>query len=226
VEAASVQRIRFSFSKEGYTRFISHLDLARALERAFARAGLPVAYSQGFNRRPRLQLAAALPLGFSSDCELADIWMTRRMDPDTVKAQLVAKMAPGIQLHSAVEIPLSAPALQNLTSEAVYSVTLLDPVDAAELQIEVDKLLQASSLIRQLTRGRKVKSYDLRPLIITLRVVPGEDGTSALMMRLHLKPGMTGRPDEVLLALGLDPHDARIHRIEIVLAEQASEAGS
>ena len=47
------QRLRLTFSKDGPARFISHLDLARALERALNRAALPVAYTQGFNRRPR-----------------------------------------------------------------------------------------------------------------------------------------------------------------------------
>jgi radical SAM-linked protein len=71
-----MQRVRITFTKEGATRYISHLDLARAVERALNRAGLPVAYSQGFNRRPRLSLAAALPLGYTSEAEMADVWLT------------------------------------------------------------------------------------------------------------------------------------------------------
>ena len=70
---AAVQRMRMTFTKEGTARYISHLDLARAVERALNRAGLPIAYTQGFNRRPRLSLAAALPLGYTSQAEIADV---------------------------------------------------------------------------------------------------------------------------------------------------------
>ena len=61
-----VQRLRMQFSKVGPTRFIGHLDLARTLERSSNRARLPMAYTLGFNKRMRLQLAPALPLGFTS----------------------------------------------------------------------------------------------------------------------------------------------------------------
>ena len=56
------QRIRVTFGKGQQLKYISHLDLARTWERVFRRARLPVAYSQGFNPRPRFQLAAALPV--------------------------------------------------------------------------------------------------------------------------------------------------------------------
>ena len=78
---AAVQRMRMTFTKEGTARYISHLDLARAVERALNRAGLPIAYTQGFNRRPRLSLAAALPLGYTSQAEIADVWLTEPVDP-------------------------------------------------------------------------------------------------------------------------------------------------
>ena len=56
-------------------RFTGHLDLHRAWERTFRRAGLPLAYSQGFNPHPRLNLASALPLGFTSEGEVIDVWL-------------------------------------------------------------------------------------------------------------------------------------------------------
>ena len=56
-----VQRLRVRYAKGEALKYISHLDVARSWERAFRRAGLPLAYSQGFNPRPRFQIAAALP---------------------------------------------------------------------------------------------------------------------------------------------------------------------
>jgi radical SAM-linked protein len=100
-----VQRLRLTFSKVGPTRFIGHLDLARTLERVLNRANIPVTYTQGFNRRPRMQMAAALPLGFTSECEMVDILLDEQMEPTAVQQQLLAKMAPGIILHKVEEVP-------------------------------------------------------------------------------------------------------------------------
>jgi radical SAM-linked protein len=75
MKANYVQRLRLVFAKDGPARFIGHLDLARTLERMLNRAQIPLAYTQGYNPRPRMQLATALPLGFTSECEIADIWL-------------------------------------------------------------------------------------------------------------------------------------------------------
>ena len=77
-------------------------------------------------------------------------------------------------------------------------------------------MLAETTLIRQRSRGRKRNSFDLRPQIIDLQVKESADG-ARLAMQLYLMPGKTGRPDEVLLALGLDPLAARIHRTQILL---------
>src|SRR5512147_2848511 len=68
-------RIRITFAKQGALRYTGHLDLHKMWERATRRADLPLAYSQGFHPQPKIQLAAALPLGFSSRCELVDMWI-------------------------------------------------------------------------------------------------------------------------------------------------------
>ncbi|MCZ7671440.1 MAG: DUF2344 domain-containing protein [Chloroflexi bacterium] len=56
---------------------------------------IPIAYTQGFNKRARMQLAAALPLGYLSKCELADIYLTERLEPATAQEQMMQKDGPG-----------------------------------------------------------------------------------------------------------------------------------
>ena len=41
-------KLRVRYTKVGKVRFLGNLDLARNWERAIRRAGLPVAYSEGF----------------------------------------------------------------------------------------------------------------------------------------------------------------------------------
>jgi hypothetical protein len=69
-------------------------------------------------------------------------------------------------------------------------------------------------------RERRGKVYDLRPLVIDLTLDETEDGALRIHMHLYLMPGKTGRPDELIDALGLDPLAARIHRKAIILADE------
>ena len=215
MNANYVQRLRLTFRKEGATRYIGHLDLALTLERSLNRAQIPIAYTQGFNKRPRMALAAALPLGYLSECELADIYLTEIMEPEAAREQMMQRMAPGIVVWQVEEVDLKAPALQTVTAVTTYTALLLDPVDPVGLQQKIDDLLATDSIMRT----RRNKEYDLRPLIETLSLVATEDGSTLLTMRLTMTPGKTGRPDEVLTVLELDPMAARITRTEIVLAE-------
>lgn len=219
MQANYEQRLRLTFSKIGPTRYIGHLDLARTLERALNRAQIPMAYTQGFNRRPRMQMATALPLGYTSEHELADIWLTEKMDPEAARQQLTAKMAPGIEIYRMADVPFAEPALQTRTASTHYVATILDPVDTAVLQQRIDALLASESHVRERATGKKRKPYDLRPLIFDL--ILNQSGTGVqIEMHLSLAPSKTGRPDEVLLALELDPLAARIHRTLIVLADE------
>ncbi|MCA9954009.1 MAG: TIGR03936 family radical SAM-associated protein [Anaerolineales bacterium] len=221
MQANYVQRLRLTFSKDGPARYISHLDLARTLERALNRARIPVAYTQGFNRRPRMQMATALPLGYTSEYELADILLMEKMEPGTAQQQLMARMAPGINISQVEEVPISGPSLQSITHSSSYVATPLDPVDFAELQAKVASMLAAESLEKVREKQGKKKTYDLRPLILDLSTTQDENGQVYIYMNLCLEPSRTGRPDEVLEALGFDPLDMRIHRTGMVLAEDA-----
>jgi radical SAM-linked protein len=216
MQANYVQRLRFRFSKEGPTRFISHLDLARALERALNRTKIPVSYTQGYNPRPRMQFASALPLGFSSDYELADVWLEEAIDPAGAREQMMSKMAPGIVVHKVWEVPLDAPAMQASTLESSYVATVTD-VEQETLQRRVADLLARETIRRE----RCGKEYDLRPLLLELRVEEAAENELYLAMRLTLRPGQMGRPDEVLAALELDPLDVHVCRTEIVLDDAA-----
>ena len=51
------------FEKGKTLRYIGHLDLMRAMQRALRRSGLPIRYSNGFNPHIRLSFAAPLSVG-------------------------------------------------------------------------------------------------------------------------------------------------------------------
>ena len=64
---------RIAFSKKGYAKYISHLDLNRCMQRIMARAEIPIWYTQGFNPHPYMVFSAALPTGICGERELLDI---------------------------------------------------------------------------------------------------------------------------------------------------------
>jgi radical SAM-linked protein len=203
---------RLTFCKEEQVRFTSHLDIYRAWERTFRRAGLPLAYKQGFNPRPRLTIGNALPLGFTSSAELMDFWLEEEIEVKTIATALNQAQAPGLPIREVMRIPIKEPALQTQIQTAVYRVHLDDPPTAEEIQIAVETLMKASSLPRE----RRGKSYDLRPLIIKLQVKQSGD-EFWLEMTLSASEGASGRPGEVLRAMGFDPTFAQIQRIKLIL---------
>ncbi len=199
-----MHRVRIQFGKTGPLRFTGHLDLAQAWERLLRRARVPVVYSKGFNPQPRLNLAAALPLGFTSECELVDVWLEAHIPAAELLQRLTAAAPPGLTIHKVEEAAIKAPSLQSQLKAAEYNI-VLEPLP--DLKGRVDALLAAVTLPRE----RRGKSYDLRPLVLAIWL-----DAEGIGMQLAAMPGSTGRPDEVLLALGLDAPVARIHRTRLI----------
>ncbi len=189
-------RYRIGFAKLPAMRFTGHLDLHRSWERTLRRAGLPLAYSQGFSPHPRIHLASALPLGYTSECELADVWLEQDWDPQAILQAVRLAAPPGLGIESVNRILAAEPALQQQVRAAGYRVRL--EAEASEgIEARVGSLMQATALPRE----RQGKHYDLRPLIEELGVERQEDGSVWLVMRLAAREAATGRPEEVLLAL-------------------------
>ncbi len=210
-----MQRLRLRFSKGEPLKYISHLDLARTWERALRRAGLPVAYSQGFNPRSRLQLAAALPVGVTGRAELLDVWLIETMAPVDLKARLEPCLPPGLAVLAVEEVDLRAPALQAQMRAAEYRVEVRSQEPTEAIASRVRALLDTPSILRQRQHKGKLQTYDLRPLVQAVTVEAGRKGVQVLTMRLQASPGGAGRPDEVLKALGLALGQHRIERTNL-----------
>ncbi len=74
-----MNRLRIRFKRGEEIKFISHLDLIRVWQRAFRRAGVVLAYSEGFNPHPRISLASPLALGITADAELMDVYTVQSL---------------------------------------------------------------------------------------------------------------------------------------------------
>jgi radical SAM-linked protein len=188
-------------------RYTGHLDLHRTWERTLRRARLPLSYSQGFNPRPKINLAAALPLGFTSDCELVEFWLDSDHPESEVESRLREAAPPGIEIQSVETVDPKTPKIPTLIESAEFQAVLPEPVP--DLAARVADLLAAETLERQ----RRGKPYDLRPLVEDLQA----RDTRHLNLRLAARANATGRPEEVLETLGIDPLTARVHRTALLL---------
>jgi radical SAM-linked protein len=211
-------RLRITFSKTGSLRYTGHLDLQTVWERTARRAGLSLAYTHGFHPGPRIQIASALPLGIAGSAEIVDLWLdTDPGEAAETQSRLQAGAPPGLTILQVETVDEHGPPLQTQVVSAEYRVTLLEPVSGPDLQLRLENLLSTASLLRT----RRDKPYDLRPLIEELSLTPtpaaGNGQARQIFMRLAARDGATGRPEELLDALGIPLETTRIERTRLIL---------
>lgn len=210
-------RLRITFAKNEAMRFTGHLDLHRAWERTFRRARLPLAYSQGFNPHPRLNLGSALPLGFTSECEVIDVWLEQDLTLEAVSTALQPALPPGLRVLNIQVVDPHRPALQSELEASEFRITLLE--SWPDLERRCQALLETASL----PRVRRQKAYDLRPLILALEPLSNdEQDRQRFLLRLVAREGATGRPEEVLDALDIPPEETRTHRTRLIFMDNES----
>lgn len=209
-------RFRIQYNKDTPLQYIGNLDLHKVWERYLRRARIPVAYTQGFHPQPKIQQAAPLPLGFLSQNDLLDVWIdVENWTESDFLNHLKNTQQPGIEILSVTQVPLTSPSLPTLIVSSIYRVLYLDPVDPVDIQNRLKEILERSSILRT----RRSKVYDLRPLVEKIELISLGKECVEFQMQLSAREGATGRPDEVLSELGLDPYAARYFRTGFIMKE-------
>ena len=207
-----VQRLRFRYRITSEARGLGQRDLARAWEEAAVAANLPLAHSEGKRSGALIQIAAALPQGVTSDGELADIFLEQAVDPGAALAGIQKALRPGVEAVTVEEVGVGGRSLQALLRWAEYDVRVpSNGLSAEELRRRIAALLDASSVPVEHKREKNVRKYDLRPLVLDIRLEGVEDGAFRLLMRLRAEQEMTARADQTALALEL-PEPLSVHR--------------
>jgi len=89
---------RLVFSKSGRGRFLSHLEMATAFQRAMRRANLPLAYTQGYHPSPKVSFGDALPLGLESHAEEMRLILHQPLLPSEIGRRLNSKLPSGLEI--------------------------------------------------------------------------------------------------------------------------------
>jgi len=205
-------RVRITFSKQDTLRYTGHLDLHKIWERSIRRAKLPLAYSQGYHPQPKINLAAALPLGFSSRAEVMDIWLNEEVEE--IVPALQSNVPPGLTIVDAKPVDDREPSLQSQVIAAEYQVEITEALQGGEAGSAAGLTEKIASVLKSesIPRVRRKKEYDLRPLIEELNAPDGHH----IYMRLTAREGATGRPEEVLDELGIPIEECRIERTALI----------
>lgn len=214
-----MQRLRVRFCRGEAIKYISHLDLMRLWERALRRAALPLAYSEGYNPRPRLSLAAPLALGITSESELMDVYFQRWVSPYHFLKAIKSQLPEGIEVAEALAVPPTLPSLQSQVRFAVYEVGVAADMSAEGVEAALSRFLALSELPWQHSRDTGVRRYDLRALVDDLWVTQWQGREGILGMRLRADQQGSGRPEQVAAALGF-PQPQFIHRSKLTLGSE------
>ena len=95
--------VRIWFKKMGMSRYVSHLDLMRAMTRALRRAKVPLWYTEGYNPHPYITFALPLSLGMESLCESMDMRIEGDSTNEEIFSMLKDNMPPGIEIINVSE---------------------------------------------------------------------------------------------------------------------------
>ncbi len=217
-------RVRMEFSKGDQVRFLSHLDMIKAFERAIRRAEIPIAFSEGFNPHPRMNFASAVAVGVTSEREYVDIELRPGADTNDIVERLAQALPPGICVKRGQPVPDSTPALMAEVNRAVYKVIAAPkgPIDSGLLETKLNDFMNRPEVVVTKRTKKGPRQKDIRPGIVGLQ---GTTENSTVDFSIITFTGSEGniRPEEVVYAftewsgLPLDGDSLYIRRIALYI---------
>ena len=213
-------KLRIRFEKTGRAVYVSHLDLMRTMQRAFLRAGFPLAYSEGFNPHAILSMALPLSVGMESVCELMDFRLRDPADPAVLLERLTAAMPEGIRVLEAYEGGQKLKFLTHLHAEVIleYDAGIPEGTQAA-----LGEMFSRETLPVEKKTKKGVGTVDLRPMIRHLEIRHADRNTLVLdAVVCAQNPSMN--PMQLVTAIethapAWKPDFAKCRRLEVLTAE-------
>jgi hypothetical protein len=195
------QRWRLVLARSPDAPRIGGRELSDAWDAAIDATGLPLHRPAG-RIRARVAFGAPLQVGIAAERELADLFLVERVPAWRMREALAGVLPDGWSLVDLFDVWVGGPPLAGRVAAADYRIELGDEPDRGILAAAARALLEAGSLPRTRQKGSAAVPYDLRALLVDLAIVPAGAGTS-LRVRTRIHPELgSGRPDEVVAALG------------------------
>ena len=180
-------------------------------ERALRRTRLPLRYTQGFNKRIRLNLASALPLGFISSAEMLDFWLNEPVEEQIILQMLENALPAEIHVLEVNQTDNSLPSLQGSLVSSEYKITLPANMESELFEKDLEQLLAQP----EIPVTRRNKTIDYKPLILEGPSLRQHFSGLVVYFKLSSSPAGNARPDDILDLLGVDPADCVIERTKL-----------
>ena len=201
------------FSKTGRAKYVSHLDLVRAMTRAVRRADIPLWYTEGFNRHPYLTFASPLSLGYEGLRETMDIRMSDDFPFDELVNRLNAVLPEGLVAISAADVVAKAGDL----AAAEYRLTIHLPSS-----VIAEALNETEMLVEKRTKKKTMKTIDVLPYFKNASVESIGEAQTVVTVVLPSGGNENVNPGLFITALSAivgAEVDAEVLRLRLLLAD-------
>lgn len=160
-------KIRIKFAKEGAMKFIGHLDIMRYFQRAIRRAGIDVAYTEGFSPHMIMSFANPLGVGLTSEAEYFDLVIRTAYPSQELIDRLNAVMVEGMRVLNVVQVPEEkASKAMSLVAAADYLVGFRYPETLpADWKDKFSTFMEQPSITVTKKTKKGEKEMDIRPLV-------------------------------------------------------------
>lgn len=214
-----MDKLRLRFEKTGRAVYISHLDLMRTMQRVFARAGLELKYSEGFNPHPQISIALPLSVGTGSVCEIMDFRLAADTELAELPERMNAVMPEGIRVIEAYEQQRKVAELKWLDVVGVFEY---DERSAAEMLPALEEFFARDAIVITKKTKRGMGESNIKPAIRSISF--STDGADVRVEATISAQEPTLNPElipEALRQLAPDiaPDFAKFTRIETYDAE-------
>ncbi|PSJ31403.1 radical SAM protein [Peptostreptococcus russellii] len=165
--------MRIKFIKVGDMIYISHLDVQRLLQRAFRRANVELAFSQGFNPHPKMSYGNALALGVESYGEYVDIEIKDDIGSQELMDRINKQLPDGMQFEKCIELEGGERALAAniMFGDYEFEIENINKLDEETVLKNLEKLKSSESILTtRRNKKKKIVEVDIRPLIKTIDI--------------------------------------------------------
>ncbi len=159
-------KYKLKFEKIGRVRFIGHLDLMTVFQRSIIRAGIPIAFSQGFNPHQLMSFGLPLPLGMASIGEYIDIELTEEVEPKIIMKKLNDTLPKGIKILQVVKTPQGEKNSASLLTAGIYKVENMNIPNISQV---VHNFIKQENIVVEKTTKKSTKEVDIKPNIYDIK---------------------------------------------------------
>lgn len=164
-------KLRIKFSKHGPIKFIGHLDVMRYFQKAIRRAGIDIAYSEGFSPHQIMSFAAPLGVGLESNGEYMDIEVNSITSTKDTVERLNQQMADGISVLEAKLLPENAGNAMASVAAAKYTIRFRETYEPDfEYETLLAEFYQQEEIVVTKKTKKSESTFDMKPYIYDCHV--------------------------------------------------------